>query len=177
MASSMAVVLMASMAGAVTVTVEAESAVEVEAPMALVTNSVMPQAADIGHTASGGAWLSIPEGAGNPPKVEKGFARFEVDVPAAGGYYIWARVRWDGECSNSFTLKVDDGAPVLFGEDPTFGVWHWVRYPVSRMAKAMQLDAGSHAVVFRNREDGVAIDQLILATDKRFTPVGIMGDR
>lgn len=160
-------------AHAATVVLEAEAAVEVEAPMALATNSVAKQVADIGHTASGGAWLTIPDGAGNPPKVEKGLARFEVDVPASGGYYVWARVLWSGECGNSFTLQVDGGAPVLFGEDPTFGVWHWVRYPVSRMAKPIQLEAGRHTIVFRNREDGVAIDQFLLATDKRFTPVGI----
>ena len=165
--------LAAASAHAAMITVEAESAAEVEAPMALATNAV--PAADVGHAASGGAWLQIPEGAGNPPKLEKGFARFEIEVPADGGYYLWARVSWGGECSNSFTLQVDDAAPVLFGEDPTFGTWHWVRYPASRMAKPIQLAAGRHTVVFRNREDGVALDSFILATEKRFTPVGLSG--
>lgn len=163
----------AAVAQAAIITVEAESAAEVEAPMALATNAA--PAADVGHTASGGAWLQIPEGAGNPPKLERGFARFEIEVPADGGYYLWARVLWGGECSNSFTLQVDDAAPVLFGEDPTFGTWHWVRYPASRMAKPVQLTAGRHVVVFRNREDGVALDRFILTTEKRFTPVGISG--
>ncbi len=159
-------------ANAATVLVAAESATETEAPMALVTNAVA--ASDIGHTASGGAWLAIPEKAGNPPKLEKGFAKYEIDIPSDGGWYLWARVLWDGECSNSFTVQIDDGAPFLFGEDMTFNVWHWVRYPVSRMAKPMALSKGRHTIVFRNREDGVALDQFLLTTEKRYVPVGIV---
>ena len=168
----MAIVSMAASAGfAATVLVEAESAVETEAPMALATNAVA--AGDIGHTASG-AWLAIPEKAGNPPKLEKGFAKYEVEIPSDGGWYLWARVLWEGECSNSFTIQIDDGAPFLFGEDMTFNAWHWVRYPVSRMAKPVQLAKGRHTIVFRNREDGVALDQFLLSSEKRYVPVGIV---
>ena len=167
----LAIVSMAASAGlAATVLVEAEAAVETEAPMALYTNAVA--AGDIGHTASG-AWLAIPEKAGNPPKLEKGFAKYEVEIPSDGGWYLWARVLWEGECSNSFTIQIDDGAPFLFGEDMTFNTWHWVRYPVSRMAKPVQLAKGRHTIVFRNREDGVALDQFLLSSEKRYVPVGI----
>ncbi len=163
--------LAATAARAANVLVEAETAVETEAPMVCVTNEVAT--GDVGHTASGGAWLSIPEKAGNPPKLEKGFAKFEVEIPSDGGWYLWARVLWDGECSNSFTIQIDDGAPFLFGEDTTFNVWHWVRYPVSRMAKPVTLSKGRHTIVFRNREDGVALDQFLLTTEKRYVPVGV----
>ena len=149
---------------------EAETAAGTEAPVVLET---APAGADAEHTASGGAFLHIKEGAGNPPKLDKGFARFEIDVPATGAYRLWARVRWEGECSNSFTIQIDDGASFLFGEDTTFNVWHWVRYPVSRMAKPVALSKGRHTIVFRNREDGVALDQFLLTTEKRFVPVGI----
>ncbi len=168
----LSIICTAAASHAATVLVEAESAIETEAPMACVTNAVAT--GDVGHTASGGAWLSIPEKAGNPPKLEKGFAKFEVEIPSDGGWYLWARVLWDGECSNSFTIQIDDGAPFLFGEDTTFNVWHWVRYPVSRMAKPVTLSKGRHTVVFRNREDGVALDQLLLTTEKRYVPVGIV---
>ncbi len=164
--------LAATAASAATVLVEAESAIETETPMACVTNAVAT--GDVGHTASGGAWLSIPEKAGNPPMLEKGFAKFEVEIPSDGGWFLWARVLWDGECSNSFTIQIDDGAPFLFGEDTTFNVWHWVRYPVSRMAKPVTLSKGKHTVIFRNREDGVALDQFLLTTEKRYVPVGIV---
>lgn len=171
MAAMAMVSLAATAAFAATVLVEAESAVEIEAPMALSTNAVAT--GDVGHTASGDAWLAIPEKAGNPPKLEKGFAKYEVEIPSDGGWYLWARVLWEGECSNSFTIQIDDGAPFLFGEDTTFNVWHWVRYPVSRMAKPVQLSKGKHAIVFRNREDGVALDQFLFSSEKRYVPVGI----
>ncbi len=165
------IICITAAAHAATVMVEAESAVETEAPMALVTNAVA--AGDVGHAASGGAWLAIPEKAGNPPQLEKGLAKFVVEIPTDGAWYLWARVLWEGECSNSFTIQIDDGSPFIFGEDATFNIWHWVRHPVSRMAKPVQLSKGRHAIVFRNREDGVALDQFLLTTEKRHVPVGI----
>ena len=86
---------------------------------------------------------------------------------------LWCRVWWNGECSNSFTVKIDDQPPFLFGEDATYKTWHWVRYPVSRTAKPIDLTAGDHSLVLLNREDGVRIDQILLSSDKRFVPVDI----
>lgn len=165
------VYMMAALATAAPIVFEAENAVETELPMALITNAV--EGADINHTASGNSFLKIPEKAGNPPALNKGFAKFEIDIPSAGDYFLWARVLWEGECSNSFNVQIDDGAPFLFGEDPTFNAWHWVRYPVSRMAKPIHLTAGKHTVIFRNREDGVSLDQILFSKEKRFVPVGI----
>lgn len=153
------------------VVIEAESAVETEAP---VVRGTTPAGAPAEQAASGGAYLFIKEGAGNPPKLNKGFAKYEVEVEKAGGYRLWARVRWDGECSNSFTIQIDDRPAFLFGEDATFNVWHWVRYPVARMAPLVKLSKGKHTIVFRNREDGVALDQILLTTDKRYVPVGVL---
>ncbi len=157
-------------ASAANIVFEAETAAGIEAPMLLESAT---DGADAEHTASGGSFLHIKEGAGNPPKLDKGFARFEIDVPASGAYRLWARVRWEGECSNSFTVQIDDRPAFLFGEDMTFGVWHWVKHPVARTAPLIQLEKGRHVIVFRNREDGVALDQILLASDKRFVPVGI----
>lgn len=153
------------------VVVEAEAARETEAPVCTVTNA--PAGGDIEHSVSGGAFLSIPEDAGNPPKLNKGFASYQVEVPATGEYRLWARVKWEGECSNSFNVEIDGRPAFILGEDMTFGKWHWVKYPVSKLAKLIKLEKGTHTVVFRNREDGVALDQFLLAPDKRFVPVGI----
>lgn len=153
------------------IVIEAESAIETEAPVAKGTT---PPGATVEQAASGGSFLFIKEGAGNPPKLDKGFAKYEFEVPKAGAYRLWARVRWDGECSNSFLVQIDDRPAFLFGEDATFDVWHWVRYPVARMAPLVKLSQGKHVLVFRNREDGVALDQILLTTDKRTVPVGIL---
>ncbi len=144
--------------------IEAETAQPCEAPMAVNTN---------GLAGASGACLEIPEGAGNPPKLEAGKAVFSVEVPEDGQFTLWCRVWWEGECSNSFTVGFDDQPAFLFGEDATYKAWHWVKYPVSRTVAPLKLAKGKHSLVFRNREDGVRLDQILLSADKRFVPVDI----
>jgi len=143
---------------------EAESAMPTEAPMAVQSNGVAGAA---------GAYLEIPEGAGNPPKVEAGKADFTFDVPEDGSFTLWCRVWWEGECSNSFTVSADGLPSFLFGEDATYKTWHWVKYPVSRTVAPLKLAKGRHTLTFHNREDGVRLDQVLLSADKRFVPVDI----
>ena len=144
---------------------EAETAEFCEAPMIVVTNGI--------EGASGGAYLEIPEDAGNPPELNAGKAVFSVDVPEDGSFTLWCRVWWEGECSNSVNVTVDDQPAFLFGEDATYKVWHWVKYPVSRTTPPVVLAKGKHTLTFHNREDGVRLDQVLLSADKRFVPVGI----
>ena len=141
---------------------EAEGSSALELPMAIATNGV---------AGASGAYLEIPEGAGNPPKVLAGKASFTFDVPDDGLFTLWCRVWWEGECSNSFTVNVDDQPAFLFGEDATYKIWHWVKYPVSRTVAPIKLVKGKHTLVFHNREDGVRLDQVLLSADKRFVPV------
>lgn len=143
---------------------EAESALSVEEPMAVASNAL---------AGASGPYLQIPEGAGNPPKRDAGKAVFEVTIPEDGTFTLWCRVWWEGECSNSFTVNVDDQPAFLFGEDATYKAWHWVKYPVSRTAAPIRLAKGRRTLTFKNREDGVHLDQVILSADKRFVPVDI----
>ena len=152
---------------------EAESAATLEAPMVVVAADQVPAGSAFAPGASAGRYLEIPEKAGNPPKLEKGFASYTFDLPEEGEYILWARVWWEGECSNSFTVQFDDQAPFCFGEDATYRTWHWVKYPVSRMTPPLRLKPGKHALVFHNREDGVRLDQVLLSPNKRFVPVDI----
>ena len=126
-----------------------------------------------GVAGASGSYLEIPEGAGNPPKLEAGKAVFSVEVPEDGLVTLWCRVWWEGECSNSFTIGFDDQPTFLFGEDATYKAWHWVKYPVSRTVAPIKLAKGKHTLVFHNREDGVRLDQVLLSADKRFVPVDI----
>lgn len=144
---------------------EAESFKSIEAPMVLVTNGV--------EGASGTAYLAIPEGAGNPPKVTAGKASYAFEVPADGNYTLWARVWWPDECGNSFTVVMDELPGVVFGEDATYKAWHWVKYPVARTTPPFKLSKGKHTITFHNREDGACIDQILLSADRRFVPTEI----
>ena len=120
-----------------------------------------------------GAVISIPEKSGNPPKRCQGSATYELDLPVKGLYTLWCRVWWGGECSNSFTVKINDTPAILFGEDATYKVWHWVKYPVSRTTPKISLKAGKHTLRIDNREDGIMVDQIMISADKRFVPVDI----
>jgi len=151
-------------AAGVKICFEAETAEQLEAPMALVTNGI---------EGASGTYLEIPEGAGNPPKVTAGKAVFSFEVPEDGQFTLWCRVWWEGECSNSFTVTVDDQPGFLFGENATYKVWHWVKYPVSRTTAPIRLTKGRHTLTFHNREDGVRLDQVLLSADRRFVPVDI----
>ena len=157
------------------VCLEAENASEIELPMIKVTaeNSTSAGTNKFVKGASGDCYLEIPEGVGNPPKLNAGKAVFEVELPVDGVYTLWCRVYWEGECSNSFNVQIDDMPIFIFGENATFKIWHWVRYPVSRTAKPVALSKGKHSITFFNREDGVRLDQVILSADKRFVPVDI----
>ncbi|MGI6496319.1 MAG: hypothetical protein ACOX5G_09580 [Kiritimatiellia bacterium] len=160
-------------APAARVCVEAETAAVIEEPFYKVTADAVPDGTSFVKGASGDSYLEIPEGRGNPPKVETGRAELVVDVPRDGAYLLWARVWWEGECGNSLRIQVDGGAPFLFGEDGTFQSWHWVKYPVARTAKPLQLKKGPCTLVFLNNEDGVRIDQVVLCADRRWVPVDI----
>jgi len=153
------------------VTVEAESAEAVEAPMVVVSRESVPEDSKYVDGASGDSYLEIPQGRGNPPKNPNGRAVFTVEVPADGAYTLWCRVWWADECGNSFLVKINEDAPFLFGENATYKAWHWVRHPVARTAKPIALKAGTNTISFLNREDGVRLDQVLLSADRRFVPV------
>lgn len=154
----------AAQARGVKICFEAETADLCEAPMVVVSNGI---------DGASGPYLEIPEGAGNPPQIKTGKAVFTVDVPEDDSFTLWCRVWWEGECSNSFNVKADDQPVFLFGEDATYKVWHWVKYPVSRTTPPLKLAKGKRTLTFHNREDGVRLDQILLSADKRFVPVEI----
>lgn len=117
--------------------------------------------------AADGTALVLPKGAGS--KDRAGRAVFAVQPPESGAWLAWARVKWDDECSNSVELGCDAQPPCIAGNDRLFGRWHWVR------AGRHVLTRGAHTVTLLEREDGVAIQQLVFTRDASFEPSGIAG--
>ena len=111
------------------VCIEAEAATNVIAPMRVTSKAPPAPKQGEPEPISGGKHLEIPQGAGYPPKVTTGEATWAFEVPTAGRYYLWCRVRWDDECGNSLTMHIDDAKPFTFGQDGTYKRWHWVRAP------------------------------------------------
>lgn len=149
---------------------EAEACEAVTAPMRVVDEAGTNSAGAV-TGASGGKYLEIPKGAGNPPQVTAGEARFTFAIEEPGEYTLWGRVYWLSACNSSFTVQIDDSLPFTFGKDATFNAWHWIKQPPR--LKQMTLTRGPHTLTFRNRQDGVKLDQVLLALDKRYVPVGI----
>lgn len=154
-------------AGGAEIVFEAESAETIEPPM------VVAEDAD----ASGGKVLSVPGGSGKPdeeipgeaPKKYPsrwGAATFKFTVAEAGKYRLWGRKYWEDGCGNSFTLVINGGLPVTFGEDGTYDAWEWLRAPL------FDLKSGENTLEVLNREDGVRLDKIILTRDLDFVPQG-----
>ena len=157
---------------AANVCVEAESAVTNEAPMVVVKMEAPPAGIKPIEGASGNAYLEVPLGAGKTPKVKAGTARITVEIPADGAYTFWLRTCWEGECSNTLLVQIDNHPPFLVGADATYHAWHWIKYPVSKMAAPPAITKGAHTLTIIHREDGVRLDQLLLTTNPRYVPVG-----
>lgn len=155
-------------AGTVKIVAEGEDYYSIKPSMAKATSEV----------ASGNAYIHIPlrrpHAAEESEPSDDGNARFKIKIPSSGTYYLYARCNWYDGCGNSFYVKVDDGAAKTFGQDASYGKWLW-RPMVSRTKPnpfRYQLSAGEHIIRFQNREDGAKLDQFLLTTNSRYTPVG-----
>lgn len=153
---------------------EAEAA-KVTAPMVVKTDDAS-QSRDEYHQASGGKYVDLPDESGKGDEVG-GKAAFTVDIKTPGRYRLWARVWWMDGCGNSFGVVVDPdkgGKQATLGEDATKDVWQWVC--LRGDAGVFRLTKGEHRIEFRNTEDGVRLDEILLTTntDEQAPPVGIV---
>ena len=120
--------------------------------------------------ASGGRYLQIPQGAGKPPEND-GRARLQFEVRKAGTYQLWARVWWLDGCGNSIGFALNGSKSFTFGQDASYGKWHWVQAP--RRLQQLELEPGIDVLEISAREDGVAVDQILLTLNRRYVPVGV----
>ena len=118
-------------------------------------------------SAACGKVVVLPEG--RATKDQAGTAVLELNCTNAATHHAWARVRWNDSCGNSLSVKLGDGPARKVGQDATYRHWHWVR------AGELELTRGTHRLELGEREDGVAIDQVLLAPDPEFVPSGSYG--
>lgn len=150
---------------------ESENADRIEAPLRRVEKDAPRDGHAFLEDASGEAYLQIPQGSGNPPKVPEGKAVYTLEVGESGRYVLWCRVYWEDECGNSLNVQLEDGPVFAIGQDAVYKRWHWVRSPPR--LPLLRLEPGTYRLTLGNREDGVAVDQVALSNERRFVPMGI----
>lgn len=145
------------------IAVEAEAA-ELAAPMQRFAD---PQA-------SGGQYVGVEDGTGEPRQGEAVFA-FEVTEP--GRFALWARVKGPDTASNSFFVVLDGGDRRIWhvpgpGDEEVSSAWVWAPVEVGDGAQrqVVELGAGSHRLQVLNRQDGTLLDLLALTTDLSGAP-------
>jgi hypothetical protein len=142
----------------VTIFQEAENYTTIYGPMATFTDGM----------ASNNSALE-----GNEPPY-KGWAKYNINVPQAGVYVMWGRVKGNlNGWSNSFFVSMDDGYMNIwdFNKDD---IWKWERlsdrgtgsfgHPQTNPVK-FNLTAGPHVLMIANREYYSKIDCFILTNN------------
>ncbi len=114
-----------------------------------------------------------------PPATGQGAAAWSFDVPAAGEYVLWARVRATGEelgKADSFFIQMDDGKPTEW-HMPTASVWTWGKATIglAQTPLVFSLTAGKHTLRFLTREAGAQLADAALTTDTKTMPPFIAG--
>jgi len=110
--------------------------------------------------------LALPAGKGTIGNLNTGKASYQFYVSNNGVYKCWARVRWDDGCSNSLIFKIGKYHEKMFGQDAVYNSWHWV--PIENF----KLTKGINTITLKEREDGIAVDQLLLSSDPVYQPRG-----
>jgi hypothetical protein len=161
----------ASASAGVGVLIDASKPSSVEEPARIVRKGETELPADkFVAGADADDYFEIPQGVGKPPEVA-GSATYEFEVAGKGDYYLWIRAWWLDGCGNSIGVQFDDGPELVLGQDATYKKWHWVK--LKGRASKIELAGGKHALKLANREDGVAIDQILVTKNKRYVPVGV----
>jgi hypothetical protein len=112
-------------------------------------------------TPSSGSCPSIP--------IDKGVAVGTVSVTTGGSYTVWSRIKPGNDAGNSYYLQIDDGCPVVIGDQNGMVPleWAWVDYRdgVSTNKYSVNLTSGTHIVKMIGRESGVRLDRVLFSPE------------
>jgi hypothetical protein len=146
-----------------------------------------PLAITMDATASGGAFIEVPDAAAaiNPDPAAGGQAAYDLVVPTDGTYHVWFRVQSpptaesaDGTSNDSFWISMGgSGFTQLNNLAPGDAGWVWEQnrdtgamVPVDPLT--YDLTAGSVQLVVAHREDGAQLDRIVVTDDPSYVPTG-----
>ncbi|MEL6109124.1 MAG: SdrD B-like domain-containing protein, partial [Planctomycetota bacterium] len=117
--------------------------------------------------ASGDRYIKAPNGSGShyhsPPHGKKVVYQFDVDV--SGSYELSALIRAKNSKDNSLWVRIDGGDWIQW-HTPITGhnyQWHAVTDGWHHESVAFGLDAGSHTLEIKVREDGLRLDKFMVS--------------
>jgi hypothetical protein len=111
-----------------------------------------------------------------PMRIEGSGVNFSFQVPQAGDYYVWARVRGLSWTDNSFWFSVDGGTPIYYEVDHS-GSWNWTWdqvHPDKQPINPYYLGAGWHTMRFAVREENTRLDVVLVTNDPSYVPSRVM---
>ena len=135
----------------------------------------VPMEIETDSAAQGGqfVWGPPESGYGGPGEVSYSFSVAEHQV---GEFYVWARVLVPNSRDNSFYVWMDSGVPESAANawhisPSTEWFWRRVKLPADSEASSFYLEQGTHKLVFHHREDGAALDTVVVTNDPDFDPL------
>jgi len=130
--------------------------------------------------ASGNSYVYIPEGTGNSGD---GAVDIAINVPYNDSYVIWGCVTAPSKSDDSYYVFMDGDKDriwdCLYELDTLPNVWTWDQITERGTGTfdnpqydpaVFTLNAGTHTIKFKNREDGVKLDRVLITNDFNFKP-------
>jgi hypothetical protein len=114
-----------------------------------------------------------------------GTATFNVMAPAAGTYVVWGKVLSPSFAADSFFVSVNGGPEDVYddAEGKWSPNWQWTvvngrngsSTPNAIPVRTFNLVAGVNSIVFRGREMGSLLDEILVTNDLSFVPTAGSG--
>ena len=112
---------------------------------------------------------------------EAGTATWQFTISVSDDYVIWCRVKASDAGQDSVFVKADGGPEDIYdvAEGTWSPDWQWTRVngrgssgiPLAINPRVFPLSAGSHSIVFREREALTRVDRVIVTNELNFVPV------
>lgn len=146
-----------------TVSIEAEAAT-LSATMVMMNDTEMERSYIVTPVGT------EPSRVNNPMQQNVGGAVFNVSVPTAGSYQLWALINTPTDANDEIFIRIDNDNFERWKAPVTMANWAWVAANKNdgRDALKLELTAGNHTIELRRREVGFKIDKIALTSNPEF---------
>jgi glucuronoarabinoxylan endo-1,4-beta-xylanase len=127
-------------------------------------------------SASNGKYVTIKSGMNSKDAASEASAdqvSFTLNITENGTYTIWSRNKAPTADDDSYWVKMDDGAWVMWNNISGGANFVW-DYVLNSDNNSYNLTAGSHTLTFAYREDGTQLDKIYI-TNTGTVPTGLGG--